>query len=257
MEGDQGKHQGDEIKPDAASEEAQGLSGAPAPEETRGKKRSRRRTRARAKKKQPWYKRAKPEWVLAVLTAVLAITGIWQAMESQRAATAAVDAVRSADREFRASQRPFVLVTVDRIEPLNLASALPQFIAKIVWTNHGHYPAIHVSPKYAVLPIPELDADWFFTRLNDGTIAPGHADSILGPEPASANYEPLSNPITPAETMAILQTDKSIVVVGRITYQDLYGKHYHTDFCFTRLITRAVEYCYHHNELGDDDSGVK
>jgi hypothetical protein len=201
-------------------------------------------------------------------TLVIAVIGSLFAygayVETKRQANEASRQADTAQEQLTDARRPVVLVTSGKPnqDGQRTIVTVPEQDAAgyIVWNvhgfNYGPLPALNVMAFSNVIHGANIDAqiEAYFSGLiarSKQPIGMG-SSSIIAPDKDRSDYwfSAASGDAVSKETFAReTSLDFMVAVVGRLTYADIVGNVYHTDFCFRLLASTGVALCGAHNEL--------
>jgi hypothetical protein len=190
---------------------------------------------------------------VVVLTFYAGLT-YWQARSTERSASAAESAARTAKATLDASNRswiearlspPWEEESATNATAQELLSSLNQAIVPYDLTNIGHVPLtnIHLEAKVELLgqrETPHLDYSGRLITLFDSILYPGRVirlNAVLyAPGAPSADRDVPPVEMTPLLKKELRSGQKYIAAYGRGTFNDALGEHW---FHFCRWITFA------------------
>lgn len=183
------------------------------------------------------------QWVLVVVTAVTAAFICWQAVETRRSARSAAMNAKAAllnAQAFLDSERPWLVVTVEKNEAL---PGRTYYFFRI--TNRGNTPATFVSGGFAhafnISPndLPSPPAYEPFIAPNNRFLPPGDGFNI------QRTYDDLTKGIDPvalissrAQQLGTADANSLLFFYGNIVYDDVLGRDrpgyvpHETRWCF-------------------------
>lgn len=180
-------------------------------------------------------------WISVVLVFITLGTGIvicWQAIETRRAAKAAIASVGAADRQYRlaeqTSKRQLRAYLCTDIAYMQYESAQPT--AYVSFKNSGQTPAreVHGWIRVAIGAYP-VTPGTLTVPLNAGimlsknTIGAGGVAKLIGER---------TDPFSEAERLRIDDPHYAFYAYGQLKYIDVFGDDHHTTF---RLIVGGKE----------------
>lgn len=217
----------------------------PGPNEVLARKSAEQEERAKYREKK-WIERA----TLFVVTIYAGLTA-WQGFTTQRIASLTRD-------QFTKDQRPYVWIFNIGIDPIEIGKPIT---ASVVFRNVGKSPVLRVWDVSFVTsgPSAEQQMDYLFEVFQRGQIQLDKKSTafVLLPEiqndPATHFFSrPASGYNVNGELNDWLTQHDTIMVAGRIFYQDIAGNTYHSDYCVIegRLSGfKGAANCAKHNEI--------
>lgn len=161
-------------------------------------------------------------------------------------------ALQASISQFTMEERPVVFVILNP-SPLHAEQPIQ---VDINYANYGKTPAVHGLVWSTVFTGDDAlkQADDWFSKNPAKKIKTSEGITVM-PIPQSPQNAPyrstiFSKEIPTKETIAhYVATDFTIVIAGRVSYNDFSGHWYYTDFCYSRFATGAVPACIKHNEI--------
>jgi hypothetical protein len=159
--------------------------------------------------------------------------------------------------QFARDQRPYVIPTHIAPEQNSHREELApgQIIQwRIESLNYGRSPAVNMTGNDQIFfgSNAEAEVDKYFKQLPKVLTRTGGSQGFRAPnglgEPGFTTAQ-AHKPLAESDITFIKTHDFGIFVAGRIQYEDMRGKVYSTDFCYSTFLTGAIPMCLNHNEI--------
>jgi|SRR6185437_2222734 len=127
---------------------------------------------------------------------------------------------------------------------------------RLVWdvhyTNYGHSTALNIHTCFTAAYGPKGIRAWddlHFPTASECSTLPNKSSGVA--PPAFSGYSSVvgDKNLSDLDVRNITDIDGGVLVYGIITYEDIAGHTYETDFCDYRLQTGAIMHCEQHNSI--------
>jgi len=191
--------------------------------------------------------------VIAVLTAIgLLIVNICQSRSNEKAAVATQKSVEHADRNFRIDERAWI--ELEHIETQRL-QAPPSWhgggllVLRVSLKNYGKTSGRNLVIKTNTRGIVEGKATESNIKEFLEHLLPERAPSVLAPGISTDTVKFGGLVQLPHKSFGLLQTTD---YVGRIEYDDVFGLHHWSTFCYELLASGQFLPCEYGNDEDQD-----
>jgi len=205
-------------------------------------------------------------WKIAILTGVLAVIAFvsaivsgfqWWEIHSGSTDTHSLAIAAKTQAEIaQLDQRAWL--GIQSITPTPSTPAIGKtFEAKIELKNTGKTPALHIEITclgQAIIIGNEIDFSYEkYEKVKNGIIFPNAIADINISPVSDMSGHPI--PVSQEILTAIQQNQLTLVVHGRVDYDDVFGKSHWLLYCsrLTVPFNGAFELCGKHNETGDNE----
>jgi len=184
---------------------------------------------------------------------IYAFIALWQGVLTR-------DIIKNTQENFIRDQRPYVWPAVIEEVPMKVGQAGK---ADIYFVNYGKKPALDIRLAVKILVSTETEsafqkADVWFSKYHERSKL-GYGSQIILPQGIPPDPRATPNSYSTADTDKIPPTEDAVnliqntnfsyAIVGVVSYFDIEGRTYRTEFCRSHFATGAAPWCPKHNEI--------